>query len=618
MNFFAELPAQAKALIGGLLLLFVLAVGANFIPRGGGTGGGAVTAGGDAAPSGYTVLFHHMEPKDAGDAAGVLKEKYIPFEIVEDGTALAVPQDKADEARIRLAERGIPKEGVVGFAELFPSGPNMLSTDFEKRLAFNRALNGELSRLVRKIDGVEAASVIVNMPEERLFTEERKPTTSSVMVRLAPNRSLGKQQIEGIQHLVASSVPGLKTNNVEVVSDQGKLLTDGLAENSGDVEDRLAAKALDRQMMLTHERERGIEEKVQSLLDKVFGAGNSVVRVAAELDFTQRKTKQILYAPPADASGRTFPTSRQTFLERTGGGASAQGGGLPGTTSNLPRVPTYPLEQVAPQVGNGAGGTFRQSESVQNAGQMSTNLTLTQDEIGAVKRLSITALIKGLLPERVPATIQIVASAAGADVARRGDQVVVQSVAFDDSQQNMLKQLLEQQSQAQQQAAAQRKKDGGIPTNWIIGVGAAFVALFLVLLLLRMANRKEDTTDVLVSSLGEPGMPSAFDPNALQGYPGADMGAMEGGMDDTDPRFAFLREHDPGTIAQLLMELRPPLIAGVLRKLDEGTANAVFEYLPEEVSGEVAERYNGELPPEFQLNSAANQLKRAAQSLVGA
>ena len=219
MNFLAELSPQAKAILGGLIVVLLLAVGANFIPRGGSSAGGGE---GGAAPAGQVVIYSNMEPKIAAEAAAVLKEKQIPFQLVKEGTAISVPQDKADEARIKLAVAGHPKEGDVGFSQLFGDKPNsFISTDFEKKTAYNRAIMGELSRIIRKIEGVENASVLLNIPEEQLFAEEKKPTTASVMVKLAAGRMLAKQRVECIVQLVASSVPGLRTNNVTVVAVNG-------------------------------------------------------------------------------------------------------------------------------------------------------------------------------------------------------------------------------------------------------------------------------------------------------------------------------------------------------------------------------------------------------------
>lgn len=602
MNFFAELPAQAKALIGGLVALVVVLAGVAFWPRGASGEAGAAAPG--AATPGYTVIYSNMEPKNAAEAGAELKEKQIPFQIIKEGTAIQVPTDKADEARVKLALKGLPKDADIGFSQLFGDKPNsFISTDFEKKVAFNRALNGELSRLIKKIEGVAAASVIINMPEDQLFTEERKPTTASVMVKQDTTRKLTKQQVEGIQHLVASSVPGLKTNNVTVVSDTGSLLSDGMTENAGDVEDRMLAKALDRQMMLTRERENAVETKVQTLLDKIFGPGKSVVRVAVDLDFTQKRTKTRLFAPPADGAGRQAPTNSSKTTEKSTAGTP---GGMPGTTSNIPRVPGYPLEGV----NNNNGTTYeRTSESTQNA-TYSMNDTLTEEEVGTVKRMSVTALIQGLPAERVPAMQQIVASTAGADQAGRGDQIVVQPVAFDTSQNDMLKQLLEQQEEAKK-ATTSKKKEGGIPFSWIIGAAAAFLLLILLLAIVRLSNRKEDTTDVLVNTLGgDAGLPPGFDPNALGGYGPAEMTGSVPMAGEEGP-FGFLEQMDPEMVADLLSQERPGTSAGVLAQLNPGFADMVLSVMQPEIQEDLINRLqtNPQLPA-FQAKQVASNLRR--------
>ena len=599
MNFFADLPPQAKAVIGVLAALLAVAVGVIiFMPKGGGEqagGPGVVT-------SGYTVIYSNMDPKVAAEAGAELKAGQIDFHIIKEGTAIEVATAKADDARVRLALKGLPKDADIGFSQLFGDKPNsFISTDFEKKVAFNRALNGELSRLIKKIDGVQAASVIVNMPEEQLFTEERKPTTASVMVKQDPARKLTKQQVEGIQHLVASSVPGLKTNNVEVVSDTGSLLSDGMTENAGDVEDRMLAKALDRQMMLTREREGAIESKVQSLLDKIFGPGKSVVRVACDLDFTQKKTKTRLFAPPADGAGRAAPTNSQKISEKSTSGAP---GGMPGTTSNVPGVQSYPLTQLA----NNGANYERTSETTQN-GTYSMNDSITEEEVGAIKRLSVTALIQGLPAERVPAMSEIVKSTAGADLAR-GDQIVVQPVAFDQSQNDMLKQLLEQQEEAKK-ATTTKKKEGGIPLSWIIGAMAAILLLMVIIAVIRLSSRREDTTDVLVSSLGDVGggMPANFDPNALGGFnPGEMHGQVP--MADDSP-FGFLETMDAEMVADLLSQERPGTSAGVLAALNPGFADMVLSVMPPDMQEELIQRLqqNPQLPA-FQAKQIASNLRR--------
>lgn len=601
MNF-ADLPNQIKVMIGALLVVALLAVGANFIPRG---GGDKVGADGAVVAPGQVLIYSNMEPKVAAEAAAELKEKNIPFQIVREGTALSVPADKADEARIKLAVKGLPKEGDIGFSQLFGDKPNsFISTDFEKKVAYNRALMGELGRVIKKIDGVETAAVLINTPEEQLFAEERKPVTASVMVKQMPNRVLSKEQVEGIQHLVASSVPGLKTNNVTVVSDTGKLMSDGMADNAGDIEDQLLTKALDRQMMLTRERETAIETKVQSLLDKLFGPGKSVVRVACELDFTQRKTMTDAYNAPTDAQGNRIVNNKERVEER--GGSSGNSGGVPGVNSN---VPQYPLQGGTDAMGGNQYSKIRENESTTN---LSRQRQLTEEEVGTLKRMSITALIQGLPAERVVSMTEIVTAAAGADIARRGDQVVVRPVAFDTSQTDMLKELIAQEAAAKNpDANAKKKSEGPVTLPWIIGTAAAVIVILAFLLIMRMASRKEDTTDVLVNSLGDPGLPPNFDPNALGGYQNQYEMTGQVPMANDGP-FGFLEQVEPEHVADLLAQERPGNAAAVLSQLNPDYANMVLSVMPEDLQVDLLNRLDDNQPalPPFQQKTIATQLKR--------
>lgn len=595
MNFFADLPAQAKALIGVLLLVALVAVGANFLPR-----GGPANASPTGTPAGQMLIYQNQDQEAVGTAAGDLKDKGIPFNIVQDGTAISVPSNRADDARIAIALRDHLKDGTLGFPELFgDKPPGFISTDFDKKVAFNRALNGELSRLIRKIDGVDAASVLVNMPEDQLFSEDKKPTTAAVMVKCQTGRTLSKDQVTGIQNLVASAVPGLKTTNVTVVSDTGRLLSDGLADNNGDVADREVARELQEQMDLTQERESAIENSVQGLLDKLFGPGKSVVRVTCDLDFSQRKTKTTLYAPPQDGKGIAAPSNVVHNTEKTTNGGTQ---GVPGTASN---VPGYPMDGGV----TAANQTSTSTEDQQQYGAYSRNDSLTVAEIGSIKRMTVTALIQGLPAERVAAMTQIVAAAAGADVQGRGDMVVVQPVAFDTSQTDMLKQLIDQQKTPQTAAGDLKKKKGGIPFTVIVGAGAAFIIMALLIAIMRMATRKQDTTDVLVNTLGEPGMPADFDPNAFGGFTGEASGTVP--QANMGP-FGFLEQMDPQLVAELLSQQRPGAAAGVLGLLDPGYADMVLSVMPPEVQEDLINRLNQQPPmPEFQQRTLAQQLRRA-------
>lgn len=172
---------------------------------------------------GNTVIYSNLDLKDAANVVARLKELKIPYEVKEKGQSIAVPKDRADEARMGLAEKSLPAGGVVGW-EIFDEA-RLGATDFDRRIQLIRAISGELSRTIRRIDAVEDARVQIVIPETRLFAATVAPVTASVMLRLRPGEELSPEKVNGIVHLVASSVENLQTENVTVIDDTGKILT---------------------------------------------------------------------------------------------------------------------------------------------------------------------------------------------------------------------------------------------------------------------------------------------------------------------------------------------------------------------------------------------------------
>lgn len=173
--------------------------------------------------SGYQVIYSNMDLKDAAEVVTRLKELKIPYELREKGTAIAVPKDRVDDARLGLAEKNLPMGGVVGW-EIF-NETRMGTTDFDRRIQLIRAISGELSRTIRRIQGVEDARVQIVIPETRLFEVTQTPATAAVLLKLSPGFKIKREQINGIIHLVASSVENLKPENVTVVDESGNILS---------------------------------------------------------------------------------------------------------------------------------------------------------------------------------------------------------------------------------------------------------------------------------------------------------------------------------------------------------------------------------------------------------
>lgn len=593
MNFLKNLSTQQKLIIGGGLGAVILIVLVLVVVMSSGKKNEPVDAG-------FVTLYAQMSPKEAGEAAGKLKEEKIEVKLQQDGTALAVPKEKVDEARIALAMAGLPKDGVKGF-EIFDK-KDFMSTDFDKRVSLQRAINGELTRLVKKIEGVEDAAVYVNMPEDQIFAQERKPTTATVMIKMANFQELKQNQVEGIAHMVASAVPGLNTDNVTITDQNGALLSGGFEANAGTQADRQMARQLSLQMQLKQQMEGDVETRLTSLLDKLLGPGKSVVRVAIELDFNKRIVRSNLLRPVL-SDGRPLPNNRTQSEESVQGGQSS---GQPGASSNVPSVPNYPGVY-------GGGGNQTSKKNTQESMAFDRQEELFSTGSGNIKRMSIAVLVQGIKAERLDTLRQVIAAAAGADDARR-DLVTVQEVTFDSSRLDEMRRMM-----AENKTATKKNTGKGIGWGIVWGVGGSLLlAVVLLAALRRMARKEENPFDTLSTLGGDESLPMfdqgalAFDQGqALPGFdmsemqqmipqqpmadPYADMSAMGGGMGGgmsggDDGPFNFLYEVAPETIAEMLSAERPATAAGVLAQLDPNFAEAVVTNLPPDLQGDVYNR----------------------------
>lgn len=176
---------------------------------------------------GYVNIYTNLELKDAANVITRLKELKLSYKVSQNGTAISVPKDKADEARLGLAEKNLPQGGAVGW-EIF-NETRMGATDFDRRIQLIRAISGELSRNIRRIEGVEDARVQIVLPETRLFEVSKAPVTAAVLLKLSPGSRLKSDQVNGIIHLVASSVENLKPENVTIVDDSGNILSKNIS-----------------------------------------------------------------------------------------------------------------------------------------------------------------------------------------------------------------------------------------------------------------------------------------------------------------------------------------------------------------------------------------------------
>jgi len=368
----------------------------------------------------YRVLFSNLGTDDASNIAARLQEKKVPYQISPAGDSILVPAEKISEIRLELASSGLPQGGGVGF-EIFDN-KSLGATEFVQQLNYQRALQGELSRTINGLDEIQHSRVHLVIPKKSLFIEDQKKPTASVIVKLKAGRTLRPPQIDGIVHLVASSVEGMSPADVMVVDNSGKVLSVIQDESK-------LARMSNSQVEYQRNIEKDLTNRVQSLLEKVVGEGKAVVRVSADLDFRITEKTEEKYDPEEPVVRSTQRQSQKSSSgSATAGGQSTiapVGGKQVGSTAAVKQGP----------------GSERLDEVVNY--EINKVVSKTVMPVGDIKKLSVAVLLDGPyvkndkgVEEFQPRSKkeltdleELVKKAAGFDT-KRGDQVVITNVPF--------------------------------------------------------------------------------------------------------------------------------------------------------------------------------------------
>src|ERR671933_517917 len=214
-----------------------------------------------SAPS-YATMLTGLDPAETGKITAALDEKGVSYELKNNGTALAVVKGQIPQARIALAEKGLPGRGQPGF-ELFDK-QKLGASDFQQKVTYQRALEGQIASTIGQVQGVSGAQVSLVLPEDQLFSEEQSPATAAVLLS-GSSANLDPSAVRGIASLVASSVKGLKPQNVSITDSSGQLLwpsSDSAAANGGGV-NKLTAQSRFNYQRRSTQTDFGVDKTVQ-------------------------------------------------------------------------------------------------------------------------------------------------------------------------------------------------------------------------------------------------------------------------------------------------------------------------------------------------------------------
>ncbi len=282
----------------------------------------------------YQLLYARLGEKDAAAVISHLQSQNIPHEITAGGTAVQVPAKMVHKLRMDLAGKGIPSGDGVGF-EIFDKGQFGLS-DFVQRTNYLRAIQGELARTIMQLHGVRSARVMIVQPENRLLlTENGVKSTASVFVDTGGAR-LEMDQVNAVRHLVANAVQGLAPDQVAVIDNRGRTLSEDLRQ------DPMLGNA-SSQMRYRQQMEDYLAKKVESMLATVIGPGNAVVRVSAEIEAEAMTQTSEKYDPEGQVVRSQTQTDDNTLTSE-----ARAGGGAAGISANVPDRGTGATETARP------------------------------------------------------------------------------------------------------------------------------------------------------------------------------------------------------------------------------------------------------------------------------
>lgn len=336
----------------------------------------------------YRVLYSNLSDRDGGAIITSLQQMNVPYKMAEGGGAILVPSGQVYEIRLRLASQGLPKGSVVGF-ELMEA-QKLGTSQFLEQVNYQRALEGELTRSIQSLSSVQGARVHLAIPKPSVFARERQKPSASVLVSLHPGRELDKAQVNGIVHLVSSSVPELPIKNVTVVDQNGNLLSAA--------SDKEQAGLDPGQLEYLHQVEQSFIKRIEGILIPITGMDNVRAQVAADLDFSQAEQTAETFKPnpaPTEAAIRSQQSAESA------GGAGQVASGVPGALSNQPpgtasapvTVPAAAAAATAavpvPAQQSGAGG---HKESTVNY-ELDKTIRHVKQPVGGIKRLSVAVVV---------------------------------------------------------------------------------------------------------------------------------------------------------------------------------------------------------------------------------
>lgn len=337
-KFWTERTNVQKGIIVGSILLFILLL---------------IITSMLGSRTSMVPLYTNLSFQETGEIKAQLDSRGIASEIADSGTAILVPETLVNSLKVELAAEGIPQSGSIDYTT-FRDRMGFGMTDNEFSIMERAAMQTELANLIRNIDGVQHAQVMITLPEESVWVSSSDQTSSaSVLLNIRPGYQLNQQQIRALYHLISKSVPKLPIENIVIMNQMFEYLElkDENILNS-------TLSVYEQQRTIQRDIERDIQRQVQQMLGTLVGRDKVLVSVTADIDFTKENRAEDLVTPVDEENMSGLAISIERITESYSGD-EYQVGGIPGTGET--DIPGYPGT-----AGTGSGDYERIEERINN------------------------------------------------------------------------------------------------------------------------------------------------------------------------------------------------------------------------------------------------------------
>ena len=371
------------------------------------------------------LLYGDLDLREAGQVVDQLEKAHIAHKIDGGGTRVLVSADQVDRARLLLAKEGLPSGGSIGY-EIFDRSDGLTANSFQQGITQTRAMEGELARTIRVIQGVRAARVHLVLPRREPFARDRQEAQASVVLTMAGAARLDNEGVQAILNLISAAVPGLHPQNIAMVDSRGNLLSRA-GRPTG------AAAAAQTGEELKRAAELRLSRAVEEMLERSVGAGHVRAEAAVEFDFDQVHETQ-----------ERFDPDQQVVRSQQNSTNSSRNTEAPTTVSVQNNLPNADAGAQA-----AAGSQEQKQEETTNYEIGKTVRTLVREQ-PQIHRISLAVMVDGVNTRNADGTVTwaerpqpeldriatLVRSAIGFNEAR-GDHVDVVSMRFADAEEGV-------------------------------------------------------------------------------------------------------------------------------------------------------------------------------------